>query len=64
MAGVEVRDIEMKIRPADDIIISPAAGNSNTQQNRLPTGMEPIKQIKVDYPCRVCHYKGDRKSVV
>ena len=56
---MKIRDVEMKISPADDIIISPAAaGNSNPQQNRLPTGMELIRRIKVDDPRRVCHYKG------
>ena len=58
MPGVKVRDIEMKIRPADDIIILPPAGNSNHQQNRVPTGTELIKEIKVGNPRRVCHYKG------
>ena len=58
ISGVKIRDVEMKIRPADDIVISPAAGNSNHQQNRPPTGIELIKQIRVGDPCRVCHYKG------
>ena len=58
MPGVKVRDIEMKIRSGDDIVISPAAGNSNTQHDRLPTGLELVKAIEVDYPRRICHYKG------
>ena len=49
----------MKIRQADDIIMSPAAaGNSNHQQNGVPTSIEVEKEIRVGDPCRVCHYKG------
>ena len=59
MSGVKVRDVEMKIRPSDNIIISPqAAGNSNHQQNSLPTSIEVGKEIRICDPCRVCHYKG------
>ena len=58
MPGVKVRDIEMKIRPADDIIISPPAGNSSHHQNRLPKSIEVEKEIRIGDPSRVCHYKG------
>ena len=59
LLGKEIRCIEMEIKPADDIIISPAAGNSNHQQDRLPTGIEFWKQVALAQPCRVCHYKDN-----
>lgn len=59
MLGVEVRNVEMKITAADDMIISAAgASGSDPQQCRLPTSMKLVKEIKIDYPRRVCHYKG------
>ena len=59
MSGEKVRDVEMKIRPADDIIIAPAAGSLSHQQNRVPTSIKLENEIGVARPCRVCHYKGN-----
>ena len=49
----------MKITAADDMIISAAgASGSDPQQCRLPTSMKLVKEIKIEDPQRVCHYKG------
>ena len=58
----EIRDIEMKLQSADEIIINPP--NHEQSINKLPSRAPPtsillIKKVTVgDYPLAVCQYKG------
>ena len=59
--GKEIRDLEMKLGSADDIIINPPNQQpTHHLPNRAPpTSIQLIKQVTVgDNPTTVCQYKG------